>query len=273
MGLLIAAAVLVLARQFEVPGVEPVGYWPRWAFAWGLLAFDLALIRTLIGRGLPGRRAGVGWASAGVAGWVGLTVAGVWLSWYHRPLDRLHAVEPGRIYISAMPTYRGLEVAQARHGFKTIINLFPEDIPGLRSPFLPDEERFVREHGLRYVRATAADNDSDEFLDRTLALARDPGAWPILVHCHGCMDRSPGWMGIYRFVVQGVPLDAILKEIEAHRGYRPKASITLLFNRVLEPRAPDRYRADPTARRLVECAHGVKLIRYRGILSRASEGR
>jgi protein tyrosine/serine phosphatase len=191
------------------------------------------------------------------------------MSWYHRPLDRLHTVEPGRIYISAMPTYRGLEIAHARHRFKTIINLFPEDT-WQRSPLLPQEERFVREHGLRYVRATVTDIDSDEFLDRTLALARDPDAWPILVHCHGCMDRSPGWMGIYRFVVQGVPLDAILKEIEAHRGYRPKSSITLLFNRVLEPRAPERYRADPTARRLVECAHGVKLIPYRAIISRAA---
>jgi protein tyrosine phosphatase (PTP) superfamily phosphohydrolase (DUF442 family) len=168
-----------------------------------------------------------------------------------------------------MPTYLGLKVAHARHHFKTIINVFPEDTPQ-RSPWLPQEERFVREHGLNYVRATAADNDSDAFLDRTLAVARDPEAWPILVHCHGCMDRSPGWMGIYRFVVQGVPLESILKEIEAHRGYRPKASITLLFNRVLEPRAPERYRADPTARRLVECAHGVRLFPYRAILSRAA---
>jgi hypothetical protein len=135
---------------------------------------------------------------------------------------------------------------------------------------LPQEERFVREHGLRYIRATATDTDSDEFLDRTLAAARDPSAWPILLHCHGCMDRSPGWMGVYRFVEQGVPLDAILKEIEAHRGYRPKASITLLFNRVLEPRAPERYRNDPTARRLIECAHGVKLVPYHALLSRAA---
>ena len=28
-GLLIAAAVFVLLRQGEIPGVEPVGYWPR----------------------------------------------------------------------------------------------------------------------------------------------------------------------------------------------------------------------------------------------------
>ena len=99
---------------------------------------------------------------------------------------------------------------------------------------------------------------SDAFLDETLRLARDPDAWPILVHCHGCMDRTPAWMGIYRFVVQGRPLDEILREIERHRGYRPKASVTLLYNRVLSPRAPERYAADPTASLLRACAEGTR---------------
>ena len=44
-GFLLVAAVLVATRQCEIPGVEPVGYWPKWAFFWGLSAFDLALIR------------------------------------------------------------------------------------------------------------------------------------------------------------------------------------------------------------------------------------
>ncbi len=95
---------------------------------------------------------------------------------------------------------------------------------------------------------------SSAFLDQTLALARDPSAWPILVHCHGCMDRSPAWMGIYRFVVQDRPLIEIMQEIERHRGYRPKASVTLLYNRVLPPRAGARYWADPTATLLRQCA-------------------
>ena len=32
----IAALVLAMARQFEIPGVEPRGYWPRWAMIWAL---------------------------------------------------------------------------------------------------------------------------------------------------------------------------------------------------------------------------------------------
>ena len=255
--LLVAALILAAARQLELPGVEPVGYWPRWAWVWGIAAFDLALVRAMSPIGARSRLASFGGALGGAAAWSLLVVGGVWLTWYHRPLERLRVVEPGRIFMSAMPTARGLEVAHGRHHFKTIINLFPEN-PPLRHPLHPDEVRFAREHGVRYVESPGGVASSDAFLDETLRLARDPGSWPILVHCHGCMDRTPAWMGIYRFVVQGRPLAEILQEIERHRGYRPKASVTLLYNRVLSPRAPERYAADPTALLLRACAGGTR---------------
>ena len=71
------------------------------------------------------------------------------------------------------------------------------------------------------------------------------------------MDRSPAWMGIYKFVVKGRPLLEVMQEIERHRGYRPKASVILLYNRVLPLRAGERYRADPTAALLRRCALGA----------------
>jgi hypothetical protein len=149
-------------------------------------------------------------------------------------------------------------VAHARRPFRTIINLFPEDTPQ-GSPLLPDELRFAREHGIRYLGSPSDPSEaaSSAFLDLTLALARDPSTWPILVHCHGCMDRSPAWMGIYEFVVKERPLRAVMQEIERHRGYRPKASVVLLYNRVLAPRAGERYWKDPTAALLRECAAGI----------------
>jgi hypothetical protein len=188
--------------------------------------------------------------------WFVLVVGGRWLIWYHRPLDRLRAVVPGRIYISAMPTYRGLEIAQSRLSFRTIVNVFNENSPQ-RSPRLAEELRFVRERGLRYWSSPGDPLRADEFLDWNLKLAQDPRAWPMLVHCHGCMDRSPAWMGIYRFLVQGRPLAEILQEIEAHRGLRPKASVTLLYNRVLSQRAPERYASDPVGRQLLRNANGT----------------
>src|SRR5262249_6262314 len=155
-------------------------------------------------------------------------------------------------------TRRGLEIAQQRHHFRTIINLFPEE-SAQRSPILRDELEFVRAQGIRYLGSPSdpSPEASDGFLNQTLALAQDPSSWPILVHCHGCMDRSPAWMGIYRFVVQGRPLKEIMLEIERHRGYRPKASVTLLYNRVLPPRAGARYWSDPTALLLRRCAAGT----------------
>ena len=253
--LLVVAAVLVSLRAVDVPRAEIPGYWPRWCFSLGLVALGLAVFRAFP-RLTVGRRIRIGIVTLAAA--LAIIAVGLKVTWLHRPLERLHAVVPGKIYISAMPTYRGLEVEHARLGFKTIINLFPEEsLKDKLSTRLPDEMRFAREHGIRYVGSPGTAIESDTFLDETLALARDPTAWPILVHCHGCMDRSPAWMGVYRFVVEDRPLVDVMREIEAHRGWRPKASVTLLYNRVLPLRAPSQYAADPTARILKDAARGT----------------
>ncbi len=253
----IVAFVFLTLRLIEVPDVEPFGYWPRVCFIEALLAANSALVVALL-PSWKGSRRGLLYGPLAAVGWFVLVAGGVWLTWYHRPLARFKVVEPGRIYLSAMPTRRGLEVAQERRHFKTIINLFPEDTP-LRSPILPDELAFARTHGIHYVGSPSDPSElaSSRFLDETLRLAQDPSAWPILVHCHGCMDRSPAWMGIYRFLVQGRPLGEAMKEIERHRGYRPKASVVLLYNRVLRERGGERYWHDPAARLLRECGNDL----------------
>src|SRR5262249_30210784 len=142
-GLWIGSLLLVVAGQFEIPGLEPHGYWPRWAVIWGLLVFDLGLVIELLP--LLGARTSR-WAIGVLvpAGWLALVVLGIHVTWYHRPLARLKEVVPGLIYISAMPTWRGLEVAHKRLHFRTIVNLFPEETPQ-RSPLLEDELKFARE--------------------------------------------------------------------------------------------------------------------------------
>ena len=241
-------------RQYDFAGIDPPGYWPRVAFDIGVLAFGLALIRA---RPIDGQS----WKYKPMLGyglgWAILMGCGVGLMSYHRPLGRLHAVVPGRIYISAMPSYRALAIEQDRLHFRTIINLFDE-ASTQSSPYHDEEIRFVREHNLRYLGSPSDGLESDRFLDETLALAQDPDAWPILVHCHGCMDRSPAWMGIYRFVVEGKPLDAIFREIERHRGSRPKAVVSLQYNRKLPARAPEQFESDPTALLLRQCVATTK---------------
>jgi len=248
------ALVGVMLRQVEWSGLGPDGYWPRCSFDLGLLAFLLALLRARpLGDAMAPRR-----HCLAIALGCGLLIAGgMTVSTYHRPLGRLHAVVPGKIYISVMPSYRALTIEQDRLHFRTIINLFDE-ASTQGSPYHSEEIRFVRERGLRYLGSPSDGLESDRFLDETLALAQDPDAWPILVHCHGCMDRSPAWMGLYRFLVEGKPLAEVFQEIERHRGSRPKAVVSLQYNRKLPPRAPDRWWSDPTCQLLRECVAGTE---------------
>ena len=269
--LIVVSTALILLRQVGWVDHEPIGFWPRWLYVWGLLAWALALLRVL-------PQAPAGWSRGAIGAglvllWLGLDFTGRGILWHQRPLHRLREVVPGRIYLSAMPTYQGLELAQERHHFRTIINLFPEHTPE-RSPLWPDEVRFAHEHGLNYVGNEPGDDPSGEsFIAQTLTLAQDPSTWPILVHCHASMDRSPAWMGLYRFVVQGWPLADALREIERHRGLRPKASVTLLYNRVLPRLAPERSALDPTVPFLRECAAGTADPVAEVIASPASKNR
>lgn len=252
-GRLLALALgLAIVRLAEWPNPEPSGFWPRWAWVIALTAWVVALCRLarqaalLRAKETPVSR----WArllalGTLAAGWAGMSAIGLTHVWFHRPLDRLRIVEPGKIYISAIPTYEGLKVAHARHGFKTIINLFPERAP-LRSPLFDEEIQFAREHGIRLIENPNLDERASDFIDETLRVARDPSAWPVLVHCHACMDRTPAWMGMYRFLVQGRPLAEVFREIEQHRGCRPKASVTLLYTQLLPERSAGRFDADPT---------------------------
>ncbi len=254
LGLMVIGGIGIFWRMAHLPDGEPTGYWSGWGFGMGLIAIGIGLLRVV--PAWPetswGRIALTGsWIAASLA----LCVAGRAVIWYHRPLERLRPIVPGKIYLSAMPRYRGLEIAHERHGFRTIIDVFNENTDQ-RSPYLEDEIRFAREHQIRFLAAPGDTAQSNAFLDETLRVAQDPNAWPILVHCHGSMDRSPAWMGIYRFLVQKRPLREILMEIERHRGSRPKALVTLLYNRVLPARAPEQFQADPTAQELRRNAQG-----------------
>src|SRR3954447_3773473 len=146
--LLIYSLIMIILRQFGWLDREPFGFWPRWVYVWGLLAWAMALLRVA-------PRAPSSWPRGAVMTvlviiWLLLDFTGRGLFWYQRPIHRLREVVPGRIYLSAMPTPWGLELAQERHHFRTIIDLFPEYTPE-RSPLWPAELRFVREHGMNYV--------------------------------------------------------------------------------------------------------------------------
>jgi hypothetical protein len=132
------------------------------------------------------------------------------------------------------------------------------------------EKEFAAATGVRYIQ-TPGNAHADAFLDETLRLAQDADAWPMLVHCHGCMDRSPAWMGIYRFLVQQRPLVEVVREIEAHRGTRPKSSVVLLYNWALGRRDPKRYAADPVGQTYRRIARGAPDVYSARLAAKAPE--
>jgi Tyrosine phosphatase family len=252
LGLLIAASTLMIMRQVGWLDWEPFGFWPRWFYVWGLFAWAFAIVKVV--PPAPARWSRTAIVTLMMMISLGLDFTGRGLFWYQRPIARLKEVIPGRLYLSAMPTYRGLQLAQPRYHFRTIINLYPELTPE-QSPHWHDELQFVHEHGLTYVGNESSDGTGGEdFVARTIELSRDPSTWPILVHCHASMDRSPAWVGIYRFVVEGWPLADAIREIERHRGLRPKAAVTVLYTQILPKIAPELCAQDPTFALLKECA-------------------
>jgi len=192
------------------------------------------------------RKAAIGFAV------LAIIQAGYYVHWLHWPIPRLKVVVPGQLYACAMPPPDGLALAHSRHHFKTIINLFNEDTPQRHRDY-PAERAFAEKHGILYIRADAS-SQGEAFVRKTLEAARDPKNWPVLVHCHGNMDRTPAWVGIYRFIDQGWSMRDILAAIERHRGYRPKGGVTVLYSDVLQALAPERWKADPVACKLGEYA-------------------
>ena len=244
----------MVMRQVGWLDWEPIGFWPRWFYVWGLFAWAFALARVA-------PAAPPGWARCLIVGLMvlvslGLDFTGRGLFWYQRPIARLREMIPGQLYLSAMPTYLGLKLAQDRYHFRTIINLYPEYTTE-QSPHWQDELRFVREHGLNYVGNESRDGTAgDDFRstdDRGIparGVVADPGS---LSRQHGSLARVGGDLPVC-----GPGLtpsaDAPPRDRAASRpssqgcGHRPVHSHPAAMI------APDRCAEDPTFALLKKCA-------------------
>ena len=84
--MLIASAALIGLRQVGWLDFEPLGFWPRWLYVWGLLAWALALLRV---RPFGAARLVAQWNHRGaVLVWLVLDFTGRGIFWYQRPLHR-----------------------------------------------------------------------------------------------------------------------------------------------------------------------------------------
>lgn len=91
------------------------------------------------------------------------------------------------ITITGQPTPEDITAAQAA-GFRTIINLRPDDEPGAD----PDEERLVENAGLNYAAIPVTSETLDDAaVERFSQAISSEGSTPALVHC-----KSGGRAGI-----------------------------------------------------------------------------
>ena len=167
-------------------------------------------------------------------------------------------------------TARGLEIAQRRHGFKTIINLFQEDLPGLRSPYLDDEVAFAEEHGIHYLRSPLEASEADAFLERDAPAGHgprrlaDPRPLPRL---HG---PDPGLVGDLPVRRRGRAAD----RRDAGDRAAPGLAAEGVGDVALQPRprraGPRRYRDDPTAALLRQVPEGTCDPFFEASLTRSS---
>ena len=66
----------------------------------------------------------------------------------------------------------------------------------------------------------SSDAPSDDDVRRFLALATDPARRPLYFHCWRGKDRTGAMCAAYRMAVEGWPLEAALREMEAYGFYR-----------------------------------------------------
>lgn len=263
--LLLVAALGFGWRLGNWPDPEPWGYWPRWAMVICMLTVLSAILARFQQKMPQAENAIVSRRRSHLPVFIsGLLIlaiiqAGYYIHWLHWPMARFKMVIPGQLYVSAMPSPHGLKLAHQRHHFKTIINLFNEDTP-LRHQNFPAELQFANDNGIKYIRAEGK-NYGNSFIELTFQAANDPANWPVLVHCHGNMDRTPAWLGMYRFRYQGWGLAQVFAAIERHRGYRPKGGTTVLYCDLLPKLEPEKWAADPVAARLEDHGRGYCMPR------------
>ena len=118
---------------------------------------------------------------------------------------------------SAMPRLKAA-------GYQTVINLrlavedgSPVDVEGARSA--------AEAVGLNYVHLPFdAKSDKPGVPAEFLALASDPGSWPIYVHCNSATRVAGLWI-IGRVLVDGLPFDAAAAEADLIAA-KPEKSIS-----------------------------------------------
>lgn len=137
---------------------------------------------------------------------LGLVVVGgvvLWAGW-DLFVNRLGVVREGVLYRSAQLSPRKLEAVVREHGIRTVVNL--REVPN------PEEERMLREQGVRYVWLPSQQVPEPEHRARLLELLDHPDNLPLMVHCEHGVGRTGVISGMYRMEFEDWDVDDVLGE-------------------------------------------------------------
>lgn len=129
------------------------------------------------------------------------------------PIRNFGVVSPGCLYRSAQPGDDADYEWLIRQGVKSIVCLREEHDCG-------DRARWLAERGVVSLHLPIKNEHAptDEQAREFLAFVRDPGHWPVLVHCKDGIGRASTMAALARYSIDGWPMSRALDEA---RKYRP----------------------------------------------------
>ncbi|MFA4817887.1 MAG: sulfur transferase domain-containing protein [Parcubacteria group bacterium] len=125
---------------------------------------------------------------------------------------------PGVLSRSGQPTLSGFQWMK-NNGWKSDINL---RVDGDHAPEVSDDALIpgFKELGLNYLKIQMLDGaaPTDAQAEQFLSFVAKPENQPAHVHCRGGIGRAGVMVALYRYAVQGWPVDQVLEEAKLFQG-------------------------------------------------------
>lgn len=125
---------------------------------------------------------------------------------------------PGILSRSGQPTLKDFQWLKA-NGWKSDIDL---RIDGDHAPEVSDDALIpgFKELGFNYLKIQMLDGaaPTDQQAEQFLSFATNPANQPAHVHCRGGIGRAGVMVALYRYAVQGWPLDQAIEESRLYQG-------------------------------------------------------
>lgn len=165
-------------------------------------------------------------------------------SYQQKQMKNFRVVREGVLYRSGQMTADGMKRVIHDYGIRTVVTLRDAKATG-EAPPDAEEEAACRKLGLKYVRITPRHWSSrdggpppvEAGVQKFVDVMRDPGNYPVLVHCFAGTHRTGAYCAVYRMEFEGWGNERAIEELKSQgyphvedekdifgflSGYRPK---------------------------------------------------